>query len=271
MHHQEKGKRGDGGGNHGGRGETRLGWEYSYLFCGTTPSHFTVNSGRRPCQGIPLAEQTWSFVEVPDESSWMLARVVRYGRSPRRKHEPLAENLHQGGGAVPAASYVLNAIRWAESQLGSTAYRFRCLAFVEDCFEKGNSIEISGGSWANESAGMYGAGSGGEPDPGAFVFYGCFGTIDQTYRNWGHVGLCVGHGKVSHAWDTVRTDGYLEVESLAPAPGWTNARTAGGSPPGESSRGTRSVDRQLASQPITIKKRGLPHASKIVPPTTAGG
>ncbi|MEW6524993.1 MAG: hypothetical protein AB1445_15950 [Bacillota bacterium] len=92
---------------------------------------------------------------------------------------------------MPAASYVLNAIRWAESQLGSTAYRFRCLAFVEDCFEKGNSIEISGGSWANESAGMYGAGSGGEPDPGAFVFYGCFGTIDQTYRNWGHVGLCV--------------------------------------------------------------------------------
>lgn len=131
-----------------------------------------------------------------------------------------------------SACYVPNAIRWAECQLGSTAYRFRCLAFVEDCYEKGNSIEIFGGSRAKESADIYGAGREGEPEPGAFVFYDCSGTIGDTYQNWGHVGLCVGPGKVIHAWDTVRIDGYLEVESLAPAPGWASPRYCGWVPAG---------------------------------------
>ena len=48
-----------------------------------------------------------------------------------------------------------NAIEWAKSQLDSTEYPFRCLAFVEEAYEKGNQIEIFGGSCAKESADEY--------------------------------------------------------------------------------------------------------------------
>jgi len=43
----------------------------------------------------------------------------------------------------------------------------------------------------------------------------------------GHVGLCVGEAQVIHAWDKVRQDHYLDVESLTPAPGWTAPRYVG--------------------------------------------
>ncbi|WP_432283803.1 hypothetical protein SLT36_18140 [Aminobacter sp. BA135] len=40
--------------------------------------------------------------------------------------------------------------------------------------------------------------------------------------NWGHVGLCLGDGRVIHAW--VRIDDIHAVEALEPAEGWTQPR-----------------------------------------------
>ena len=124
-----------------------------------------------------------------------------------------------------------NAAEWAQSQLGSNEYLFRCLAFVEDAVEKGNGIEIFGEDCAKGSAELYGAdGHSGEPPAGAFVFYDCTGEISEIRRNWGHVGLSLGDGRVIHAWDRVRVDFYRDVERLEGAPGWSIPRLIGWAP-----------------------------------------
>lgn len=118
--------------------------------------------------------------------------------------------------------YVAQAIEWAKAHLGSTAYPTRCLAFVEDAYERSNHLELFGGSTAKESAEAYAvSGNAEQPPPlGAFVFYDCFGVLRDEYKNWGHVGLCVGPEHVIHAWDYVREDHYLDVQHLTSAPGW---------------------------------------------------
>ncbi len=124
--------------------------------------------------------------------------------------------------------YISNAIRWAKEQLGSKEYLTLCLAFVEDAYENSNNVEIFGGSTAKESADEYGASDNrGVPEKGAFVFYDCFGTINDEYENWGHVGLCIGNGQVIHAWDIVRVEHYKDIEELKPAPGWTSPKYIG--------------------------------------------
>jgi hypothetical protein len=90
-------------------------------------------------------------------------------------------------------AYIDNAVRWAKEQIGSDAYQFLCLAFVEDAFEKANGIEIFGESTAKESAEAYGVQvSPAIPPIGTFVFYDCSGPIDGLEKNWGHVGLSCG-------------------------------------------------------------------------------
>lgn len=44
------------------------------------------------------------------------------------------------------------ALTWANMKLGSPAYAGRCLAFVEDCFERGNTIEVNGHPSAQEAS-----------------------------------------------------------------------------------------------------------------------
>jgi hypothetical protein len=129
-------------------------------------------------------------------------------------------------------AYIAHAIHWAQAQVGSAAYPFRCLAFVEDAYECANRVEIFGGSTAAESAEEYGARSNRQhlPPRGAFVFYECFGPLRGEYKNWGHVGLCLGEAQVIHAWDKVRQDHYLDVERLTPAPGWSAPRYIGWTP-----------------------------------------
>ncbi len=128
-------------------------------------------------------------------------------------------------------TYIANAIGWAQEHLGSADYPFLCLAFVEDAYEESNHVEIFGGDSAKESANDYEAVQNvGEPPIGAFVFYDCTGSIDGEYKNWGHVGLHIGEGKVIHAWDTVRIDGYLNMQNLTPAPGWTKPQYLGWAP-----------------------------------------
>jgi cell wall-associated NlpC family hydrolase len=115
-----------------------------------------------------------------------------------------------------------NALTWALGQLGSTAYPGRCLAFVEDAYERSNQIEVNGYSSAKEALDGYGAETTpATPPRGALVFYSCEGYVNDTYHDWGHVGISLGDGRVVHAWDTVRIDTYQAVAHLNPPPRWT--------------------------------------------------
>lgn len=124
--------------------------------------------------------------------------------------------------------YADNAIKWAKGHLNSKEYCYRCLAFVEDALERSNNIEIFGGDTAKESADLYEAHKHTDmPPKGSFVFYDCFGTINNEYKNWGHVGLSIGNGEIIHAWDKVRIDNYLDIEKLITAPGWVKPKLIG--------------------------------------------
>ena len=128
-------------------------------------------------------------------------------------------------------TYTTNAIHWAQEHLGATEYAGRCLAFVEDAYEESNHVEIFGGDDAQESADEYGAAQNrGEPPIGAFVFYACAGPVEDEVKHWGHVGLCIGEGKVIHALDIVRIDDYRDVQNLSPAPGWSQPQFIGWAP-----------------------------------------
>lgn len=129
----------------------------------------------------------------------------------------------------PYDTYIAAALSWAEARLGSRDYGLRCLAFVEDAYEKANDFELFGGSSATESAIEYGAAEqvALPPPAGAFVFYACSGLVDGQLRDWGHVGLCDAEGRVYHAWDQVRWDPYLDVQQLTPAPTWDAPRYVG--------------------------------------------
>ena len=115
---------------------------------------------------------------------------------------------------------ISNALTWAHAQLGSTAYAGRCLSFVEDAIEQSNHIEMFGGASAHESATEYNAAAHKHTPPrGAFVFYDWIGTLKGERKNWGHVGLALGDGRVIHAWDVVRVDAYHAVETLTTSDG----------------------------------------------------
>ena len=123
---------------------------------------------------------------------------------------------------------------WALDRVGERTYPLRCLAFVEDAYERPNGIEVFGGDSATDSAERYGVeryDAGTPPPAGAFVFYACGGPVDGTHREWGHVGLALGDGRVVHAWDEVRVDDALEVQALRPAAGWAAPRLIGWTPP----------------------------------------
>lgn len=124
-----------------------------------------------------------------------------------------------------------NAKDWAVSHLGSRDYPYRCLGFVEDAYERANSIELFGGDTAKESADFYGVTKEGTPPFGSFVFYDSSGTFRNEHKNWGHVGLAIGDNKVIHSWGKVRIDDYLAVEKLSAPKGWTKATYIGYVPP----------------------------------------
>jgi cell wall-associated NlpC family hydrolase len=122
------------------------------------------------------------------------------------------------------------ATRWALERIGDRSYTGRCLSFVEDAIERANDLEISGGSSARESAEQYGPATylhDAPPPPGSLVFYACEGPADGGWRDWGHVGMALGDGRVIHAWDAVRVDDAAEVETLPARAGWTSAQLIG--------------------------------------------
>ena len=108
-----------------------------------------------------------------------------------------------------------NMIRWAKGKLGCREYSGWCLSFIEDALEKSNEIEIFGGDSAKESALLYADGMRrGIPERGAFAFYDCICPGPDGPVNWGHCGICLGDGRIIHAWDTVRIDDYREIEAM---------------------------------------------------------
>jgi NlpC/P60 family len=120
--------------------------------------------------------------------------------------------------------------RWALDRIGDRSYAGRCLSFVEDAIERPNDMEIFGGSTAQESADQYGPKPyrpTAPPAAGSLVFYSCEGPAEGAWRNWGHVGMALGDGRVVHAWDEVRVDGAADLEALPPRPGWSSARLIG--------------------------------------------
>lgn len=123
---------------------------------------------------------------------------------------------------------VENAVRWANGKLGSDAYPFKCLAFVEDCYETSNNIEMFGEDCARGSADLYEAHKyEGEPPLGAFVFYSCQGDFHGEAKDWGHVGIHVGGGQVIHSWRVVRKDHYTDIPKLTPAGSFDSPRYIG--------------------------------------------
>ncbi len=108
-----------------------------------------------------------------------------------------------------------NMIHWAQDKIGCREYAGWCLSFIEDALEISNDIEIFGGDCARESYEMYrDSARTGLPERGAFVFYDCVCPSEQGPVNWGHCGICLGDGKIIHAWDVVRIDDYLDIEKL---------------------------------------------------------
>lgn len=133
--------------------------------------------------------------------------------------------------ADATSTLVENAVDWALSRVGSTAYATRCLGFVEDAYEVSNDIWLDGYASAKEEADAFDVTRRDEDPPrGAFVFYDCWGMLRDTYRNWGHVGLSLGDGRIVHAWDAVRVDTVRGVEALTPGSGWSGPRYIGWAP-----------------------------------------
>jgi cell wall-associated NlpC family hydrolase len=149
-----------------------------------------------------------------------------------------------------------NAIAWARQRLGSTAYASRCLAFVEDAYERPNHLEVFGGDFAHESAELYGARNNtGTPPTGAFVFYDNTGELFGLRQNWGHVGLCIGDGQVVHAWDRVRIDHCLAVQNLRGPSGWDAPRWVGWTPIQRIFEGCRPKDWTAVGEPEAAAQR----------------
>jgi cell wall-associated NlpC family hydrolase len=147
------------------------------------------------------------------------------------------------GGEVPSTEPVERALAWALARCGASAYAGRCLAFVEDAYERANGIEVYGGASAAESAQIYGTQPlTGVPPRGALVFFTWRGEIAGVVEDWGHVGISLGDGALVHAWDVVRIDPIEAIAHLPSASGWAAPSPLGWTPVARLLAGSRPRD-----------------------------
>lgn len=131
---------------------------------------------------------------------------------------------------INTEKYIEGAIQWALKMQGSEEYRFLCYGFLEDAYELGNGIILDGkGSSAKEAADAYGCQEG-SPPRGSYVFFDCTGPIRGETKNWGHIGLALGDGRIIHSWQIVRINTLAEIEDLDGGPEWTSPRYIGWAP-----------------------------------------
>jgi len=105
-------------------------------------------------------------------------------------------------GRVGEDPRITKAIAWAEKMIGDTSYAYECQIFVGDTYrETGTSPATYTCAKAAADA-LDAKDSSGTPPRGAYVFYDWSGTLNRVYKNWGHVGLSVGNGKIIHASET---------------------------------------------------------------------
>lgn len=131
-----------------------------------------------------------------------------------------------------------DALAWAQAHQGEKKYAGLCYGFCEDAYELGGGVELDGqGTTAREAAEAYlarmradGIQSEGPPPRGSYVFFDWEGNIHGEWRNWGHMGLALGGGRVIHAWDVIRIDTINEIESLASPAGGQPHYTGWASP-----------------------------------------
>lgn len=111
-------------------------------------------------------------------------------------------------------------IDWAMAHLGDRRYAGWCLSFVEGAIEQSNDIETFGGDSAKASYLLYqDAVQTGVPLRGSVVFYDCLCRAAEGLMDWGHCGIALEDGQVIHAWDQVRIDLYLTIETFSTADG----------------------------------------------------
>ena len=105
-------------------------------------------------------------------------------------------------GRVGEDPRITKAIAWAEKMIGAGGYAYDCQKFVGDAYrETGTSPATYTCAKAAADA-LDAKDSSGAPPRGAYVFYDWSGTLNGVYKNWGHVGLSVGDGKIIHASET---------------------------------------------------------------------
>ena len=116
-------------------------------------------------------------------------------------------------GRVGEDPRVTKAIAWAEKMIGKGGYTYDCQTFVGDTYRKTGTSPV-GYTCAKAAADALDAkDSSGTPPRGAYVFYDWSGTLKGVYKNWGHVGLSIGDGKIIHASGTnpVEKSQYDEI------------------------------------------------------------
>ncbi|MEA2007390.1 MAG: NlpC/P60 family protein [Patescibacteria group bacterium] len=104
-----------------------------------------------------------------------------------------------------------DAVDWAEDQEGSTNWIMECFVFVRTAYNEwsvpGIGSAIDG--WNNNS-GVFGDRETDDPNDvpeGALVFF----NVSSGNGWYGHVGLCIGDGKMIHAWISKVQEDDIEV------------------------------------------------------------
>ena len=101
--------------------------------------------------------------------------------------------------APPARSTQDRAVSWALAQVGRGDYDYWCLKFSLDAYRIGAGRTVPSAGWArqwwDQRPAQQRRGDA-SPPKGALVFWNWTGTVDGINRNWGHVGVSLGDGRV---------------------------------------------------------------------------
>ena len=99
----------------------------------------------------------------------------------------------------PSTSAVDAAVNWALSKQGVTSYDYWCLKFSLDAYRIGANVPKTSADfarlWWDQRPTAQHRGDFNAPK-GALVFWSAWLTLDGIYRDWGHVAISLGDGRV---------------------------------------------------------------------------